>query len=91
MRKLQDTETLYTDIAPRALIAHLEEGCTDRHALELLAFHNEMQRYYLEVQGIPKYINIIKNAQKQAGRTGQTIAEKTLLLFASTAMLTTEQ
>ena len=31
------------------------------------------------------------NVQRQAGRVGQTIADKTLLLFDSTAMLTSEQ
>ena len=52
--------------------------------------HNEMQRYHLEVEGIPEYINMLKDAHRQAGRSGRTIADKTLLLFASTAMLTSE-
>ena len=50
-----------------------------------------MQRYHLKVKGIPEYINMLKDAQRQAGRAGQTISDKTLLLFATTAMLTTEQ
>ena len=33
---------------------------------------------------------MIKDAQRQAGRVGRTIADETLLLFASTAMLTSE-
>ena len=59
--------------------------------LNLLALHNKMQCYHLEVEGIPEYINMLEDAQKQAGQSGQTIADETLLLFASTAMLTTEQ
>ena len=47
-----------------------------------------MQRYHLEVEGIPEYINMLKDAQRQAGRVGSTIMDDTLLLFASTAMLT---
>ena len=50
-----------------------------------------MQIYHLEVEGIPEYINILEDAKSQASRAGQTIANKTLLLFAATAMLTTEQ
>ena len=50
-----------------------------------------MQRYHLEVEGIPNYINMLEDAQRQAGRSGQTIADKTLLLFFTTAMLTTER
>ena len=49
-----------------------------------------MQRYRLEVEGIPKYINMLEDAQKQSGRSGRAIADKTLLLFASTAIVTTE-
>ena len=34
---------------------------------------------------------MLEDAQRQAGRAGQTIADETLLLFASTSMLTTER
>ena len=74
-RKLQDTKTLYNDIAPKALLDHLKAGCTGCHAFDLLALHNEMQRYHLEVEGIPGYINMLENAQKKAGRAGRTIAD----------------
>ena len=50
-----------------------------------------MQRYHLKVEGIPEYINILEDAQRQAGRAGRTIADETLLIFASTAILTSEQ
>ena len=50
-----------------------------------------MQHYHLEVEGIPEYINMLEDAQRQAGRTGRAISDDTLLLLASTAMLTSEQ
>ena len=50
-----------------------------------------MQRYHLKLEGIPEYINMLKDVQQQAGQALQTIADKKLLLFASTAMLTTER
>ena len=50
-----------------------------------------MQRYHLEVEGIPEYINMLEDAQRQAGRVGHAISDNTLLLFASTAMLTSER
>ena len=89
-REVQYNETLYTNVAPKALLTHLQAGCIYRHALDLLALHNEIQPYHLEVEGIPDYTNMLKDAQKQAGRSGRTITDKTLLLFAITAMLTTE-
>ena len=90
VRELRDPETLYTEVDPQDLLAHLQAGCTGRHTLDLLALHNEMQRYHLEVEGIPEYINILEDAQRKAGRAGRAISNETLLLFASTAMLTSE-
>ena len=49
-----------------------------------------MQRYHLEVEGIPEYINMLEDAQRQAGRAGRAILDETLLLFASTVILTSE-
>ena len=80
---------VYTDVAPKSLLAHLQVGLTGRHALDLLALHYEIQHYHLEVEGNPEYINMIEDAQKQAGKAGRTIAEEMFLLFASTDMLTT--
>ena len=50
-----------------------------------------MQRYHLKIEGIPEYINMLEDAQRQSSRAGRTIADETLLLFASTAMLTSDQ
>ena len=91
VRDLRDPDTIYTEVDPQDLFAHLQAGCNGRHALNLLALHNEMQRYHLEVEGIPEYINMPEDAQQQAGRAGHTITDDTLLLFASTAMLTSER
>ena len=89
-RELRDMDSIYTEVIPEDLFSHLQAGCTVRHALDLLSLHNEMQRYHLEVKGTPKYINMLKDSQRQAGRSGRTISDDTLLLFTSTAMLTSE-
>ena len=91
MQELRDTETFYTDVVPKALFDHIQAGYTGCHSLYLLELHNEMQRYHLKVEGIPEYINMLEDAQKHAGRAGRTISDKTLLLFAITVMITTEQ
>ena len=82
VHKLRDSDSLYTEVAPKELFSHLQAGCTSRHALDLLALHNQMQRYHLEVEGIPVYINMLEDAQRQAGQVGRMIADETLLLFA---------
>ena len=50
-----------------------------------------MQRYHLELEVLPDYINMLEDAQRQAVRAGRTIADETLLFFASTSMLTSER
>ena len=47
-----------------------------------------MQRYHIEFEGIPEYINMLEDAQRKYGRAGCTIMDKNLLVFASTVMLT---
>ena len=91
VRELRDSNSLYTKVSPKDISAHLQAGCTGRHALDLLELHNEIQRYHLEVEGIPEYINMLEDAQRQAGRVGRTISDKTLLLLASTTMLISER
>ena len=44
VRELHDPDTIYTEVGPEDLFAHLQEGCTGWNALDLLALHNEMQR-----------------------------------------------
>ena len=50
-----------------------------------------MQRYHIEVEGIPVYINMLEYAQKQARPSSQKNDDETLFLFVSIVMLTTEQ
>ena len=52
---------------------------------------NILQHYHLDVEGIPEYINMLKDAQRQAGRAGRAISDETLLIFASLAMLTSKR
>ena len=65
--ELRDSDSLYTKVAHKDIFSHLQMGCTRRHDLNLLDLHNEMQRYHLKVEGIPEYINMLKDAQRQAG------------------------
>ena len=51
VRELRYIDSIFTKVAPKDIFAHLQAGCTGRHALDLLALHNEMQRYHLEVVG----------------------------------------
>ena len=89
--ELRDRNSLYTKVGQKELFSQLQAGCTGQYTLDLLVMHNKIQRYQLEVEGIPEYINMLDNVQRQAGRTGGTIVDETLLLFVSTTMLTSKR
>ena len=59
--ELRETEKFYTNVAPKALLTHLQAGCKGRHALDLLALHNEMKRYYLKVEGFDRVQDSVWN------------------------------
>ena len=42
VQELQDPNTIYTEVGPQDLFAHLQAGCAGRHALDPLALHNKM-------------------------------------------------
>ena len=52
VQELRDPDTIYTKVDPQYFFAHLQAGCTGRHALDLSALQNEMQRYHFEVEGV---------------------------------------
>ena len=43
------------------------------------------------MEGIPTYINMLEDAEKQSNRAGNPITDPTLLLFAANAMLCTDR
>ena len=40
--------------------------CVGLHATDVLNLQNEMQTYHEDMEGIPKYINKLEDAQKQS-------------------------
>ena len=69
VREIRYLEKFYTNVAPKALLAHPQAGCNGCYTLDLLELHNEIQLYHLEVEGIPEYINMLEDAQKLAERS----------------------
>ena len=46
-----------------------------------------MQRFHLDAEGMPEYINALKDTQTQFRRANHNITNATLLLMATNAML----
>ena len=57
----------------------------------MLTPQNKMQRYHLDTEGIPEYINALEDSQNQSNRAGNPITNTTLLLIATNTILYTER
>ena len=91
VRKLRDTNLFYTAVKTRTLLDHLQSMCVGLHATDVLNLKNDTQMYHEDMEGIPKYINKLEDAQKQSNWVGNPITDPTILLFAANAMLRTER
>ena len=49
-----------------------------------------IQTYHEDMEGIPTYINMLEDSQRQSNRAGNPITDPTLLQFAANAMLCTD-
>ena len=50
-----------------------------------------MQRYHIGIEGIPEYINDLKDSQVKAERINDPIMDATLIIIATKAILSTEK
>ena len=65
--------------------------CGKIRALDVLYLQNEMQKYHLEFDGIPEYINALEDAQYKAERANNPITNATLVIITKSTMLGAEQ
>jgi hypothetical protein len=88
---LKDSESFYNAVTAADLIDHLDKNCGGLHAIDLVNLPTEMLAYYAAAEGIPKYINMLKDAQRKAQRAAMPIADVQLVAIASTAVLGSQQ
>ena len=88
VHELRDAIKFYIDVEPLALLMHLQQHATGKHAFDLLDFMDQMRKYHLEHEGILDYINALEDAQKMASLSdaSNTITDDTLLLIVSTSI-----
>ena len=89
--ELKYEENLFTQVTPRQLLDHLQSICGGLHAINVLVFHNEMQEYHKNSEGILEYINALETAKKKSkrGKCNNLITDKTLLLIPTNTLLKT--
>ena len=74
-------------------MVHLWKTRSGLHSIDVLALRTKMPTMHEDAQGIPEYINALKDAQKQSARVGRKMAfsDHDLMLVAMAALYGTEQ
>jgi hypothetical protein len=68
-------------------MALLDANSGGLHAINMIILNTNMMQYYVQADGDPQYIVMMKDAQKKAKRAGMPIANIMLMMMASEAVL----
>ena len=62
---------------------HLQLRCNWIHTLDVINLTSKMLTYYSNTAGVPKYINILKDAKKKSHQVQLPIPNVTLMAIAT--------
>jgi hypothetical protein len=68
-------------------MAHLDANSGGLHAINMISLCLNMMQHCLQADGIPQFIVMMKDAQKEAKRAGMPIADVKLVMMALAAIL----
>ncbi len=89
-KDLKHPRSFYTSVTAMDLLDHLDANCGGLHPSELITLPTEMMGFYALADGIPEYINMLKDAQRKLARAHLPMDERQLLAIASTAVLASQ-
>jgi hypothetical protein len=84
---LHDPLTFYSNISALALLNHLCACSGGLHALDMVLLIIQMSQFYKGAPNIPKYIQLLKDAQRKMARAGLPVTNQPLTALASTVLL----
>jgi hypothetical protein len=84
---LKNANTFYTKVTAINIMALPNANSGGLHALDMILLCTDMMQYYVQADGIPQFIVIIGDFQKNAERAGMPIAEVKLVMMSLAAVL----
>jgi hypothetical protein len=72
---LKDTDTFYTKVSALKIMTFLDVNSRELHAIDMISLRINMHQYYVQADGIPQYIVMLKDAQKR--QSGQACPSPT--------------
>ncbi len=88
---LKDAETFYTKVMALEIMTHLNANSGGLHAIDMISLHSNMTQYYVQADGIPRFIVMMEDSQKKAKRAGMPIADVELVMKALAAILAAQR
>ena len=85
--ELRDSQTIYSQVTAKRVLAHLCDVCTGREKIDAITILPLMMTMYKEVGSIPEYINELEDALKCAARADLPITDKQVMAITSHAVL----
>lgn len=76
---LHYARSFYTNVTAQQLLDHLDANCGGLHPSELVNLHKDMMGYYTKAEGIPEYINMLKEAQCKLAHANLPMSNNQLL------------
>jgi hypothetical protein len=86
-KDLKDANSFYTKVSALEIISFLDANSGGLHAIDMISLCTNMHQYYIQADGIPQYINMLEDAQKNAKRAGMPIPDIKLVMMALEAVL----
>jgi hypothetical protein len=83
----KDAKTFYTKVMAIDIMALLDANSGGLHAVNMISLRTNMAQYYVQADGIPRFIVMMEDVQKKAKRAGMPIADVELVMMASAAVL----
>jgi hypothetical protein len=80
---LRDPETFYANVTALELLNHPHDCSGGLHALDMVLLTIQMSQYYKGTPIIPKYTQLLEDAQCKAARAGLPVTNQTLTILAS--------
>ncbi len=84
---LKNANTFYMKVTAIEIMSLLDANSGGLHALDMISLCTDMMQYYVQVDGIPKFIGMTEDAQNKARRASMPIADVELVMMASAAVL----
>jgi hypothetical protein len=84
---LKDTNTFYTKITALEIMVHLDANSGGLHAIDMISLSLNMTQYYVQADGILRFIIKMEDVQKKAKQANTTIADVKLVMMSSATVL----